>query len=138
MPTQNIDQEIRTRIDSFLLELSGLVKQAALESVHEALGQDAPPRRGPGRPGKVAMRPGSRPRKLATRGLRGKRTSEQVDETAARLLAHVRSKPGQRLEEIGAELKTATKILKLPIAKLMASKKLKTKGQKRGTKYFVR
>jgi len=138
MATQDLDRTIRTRIDSFLLELSGLVKKAALESVHQALGEGYAPRFGSGRTRTVAMRRGTAPRKISTRGVRGKRSSEQVDQAAARVLAHVKSKPGQRLEEIGAALKTPTKILKLPVSKLLAAKKLKTKGQKRGTKYFVR
>ena len=138
MGTQDLDQAIRTRIDSFLLELSVLVKKAALESVHEALGEGSTSRAGSGRTRTVAMRRGAAPRKISTRGVRGKRSSAQVEQAAARVLAHVKSKPGQRLEEIGAALKTPTKILKLPISKLLAARRLKTKGQKRGTKYFVR
>lgn len=138
MATQDLDQRIRTRIDSFLLELAGLVKKAALESVHQALGQGSAPRLGAGRTRTVAMRRGTAPRKISTRSVRGKRTSEQVDQAATRVLAQIRSKPGQRLEEIGAALRTPTKILKLPVSKLLAAKKLKTKGRKRGTKYFVR
>jgi hypothetical protein len=57
---------------------------------------------------------------------------------AARVLAQVRSKQGQRLEEIGRAMKTPTKGLKLPVAKLLAAKKLMTKGAKRGTKYFLK
>lgn len=138
MATQDLDQEIRARIDSFLLELSGLVKKAALESVHQALGEGSAPSGGFGRTRTVAMRRATGPRKISTRGVRGKRTSNQVDEAATRVLAQVRSNPGQRLEEIGVAMKTPTKILKLPISKLLAAKKLKTKGQKRGTKYFLR
>ena len=33
-------------------------------------------------------------------------------------------------------MKVATKHLKLPIAKLMEAKQLRTEGQKRGTRYF--
>ena len=55
-----------------------------------------------------------------------------------RVLTHVRSKPGQRLQEIGQSLRTDTAVLKRPIANLLTVKKLATKGQKRGTNYFVR
>jgi hypothetical protein len=57
---------------------------------------------------------------------------------ADRVLAQVRSKQGQRLEEIAKAMKLPTKGLKLPVSKLMAARKLKTKGAKRGTKYFTR
>jgi hypothetical protein len=57
---------------------------------------------------------------------------------AGRVLAQVKAKPGQRLEEIGRALKTDTAVLKRPVAMMVAAKTLGTKGQKRGTKYFVR
>ena len=57
---------------------------------------------------------------------------------ATRVLAQVRTKQGQRLEELGRAMKMPTKGLKLPIQKLLALKKLKTKGQKRGTQYFTK
>jgi hypothetical protein len=138
MANNTLNNEIQSRINSFLGELSQLVKRQALEAVHEALGEAAAPRRGPGRPRSVTMRTGSRPRAIAKSGVRGKRSPEQVEAMAARVLAQIRSKQGQRLEEIGRAMKMPTKGLKLPIAKLMAGKKLKTKGAKRGTKYFVR
>jgi hypothetical protein len=141
MANNNTDTAIRTRIDSFLTELGALVRQSALEAVQEVLGEGAPRRRGPGRPSGSSKRGPGRPRKVgrpAGSGKRAKRSSEDVEAMAARVLAQVRSKQGQRLEEIGRAMKLPTKGLKLPIAKLLAAKKLKTKGQKRGTKYFVR
>ena len=132
MATPTLDQEIQSRIQSFLAELSHLVKKSALEAVQEALETrgTAPQRRGPGRPRKAA-----RP---ARRGKRAKRSTEEVDAMAARVLTQVRAKQGQRLEEIGRAMKMPTKGLKLPIQKLLALKKLKTKGQKRGTQYFTK
>jgi hypothetical protein len=141
MATNNLDSEIQSRISAFLDELSGLVKKQALEAVHEALGQSAPARRGPGRPRKVSMRPGRRPKAMAKRGVRGKRIRRSTEDLAklqTSVLAQVRSKQGQRLEEIGRALKTDTGVLKRPVAMLLAAKKLKTTGAKRGTKYFVR
>ena len=141
MANPSLDQEIQSRIQSFLDELSGLVKRQALEAVHEALGQSAPARRGPGRPRKVSMRPGRRPKAMAKRGVRGKRIRRSPEDLAklqASLMSQIRSKKGQRLEEIGKALKTDTAVLKRPIAMLLAAKKVRTEGKKRGTKYFVR
>jgi hypothetical protein len=139
MANNNLDSEIQDRISSFLDELSQLVKRQALEAVHEALGQAAgPARRGPGRPRTVTIRRGRKPRAMAKRGGRVRRSPEQLAKLQASLLAQVRSKQGQRLEEIGKALKTDTAILKRPIAMLLASKKLKTTGAKRGTKYFIK
>jgi len=138
MANHSLDSEIQSRISNFLDELSLLVKRSALEAVHEALGEATSPRRGPGRPRKVSFSPSRGLRRIATRGIRAKRTSVQIEAIGSKVLSHVRSKPGQRLEEIGRALKTDTAILKRPIANLLAAKKLSTKGQKRGTKYFVR
>jgi len=137
MSTPSLDQEIQSRIQSFLAELSGLVKKSALEAVQEALagGGSVSVRRGPGRPRGSGKRGPGRP---ARAGKRAKRSSEAVDAMAVRVLAQVRSKQGQRLEEIGRAMKMPTKGLKLPIQKLLAAKKLKTKGRKRGTQYFTK
>jgi hypothetical protein len=130
MAQSTLDSELRSKIDSFLEELSTLVKQAALDSVHAALGNGgAPLRRGPGRPRGRAS--------AATAGAGGKRSSDQVDATAARIATFVRSNPGSRLEQIAAGLGTASQELKLPVIKLLGSKQLKKTGQKRGTKYFA-
>jgi hypothetical protein len=143
MPTPTLDQDIQNRIQSFLAELSSLVRRSAMEAVQEALAGDgaAPRRRGPGRPRGTGKRGPGRPRQAgrpARAGKRAKRSSEAVEAMAARVLAQIRSKQGQRLEEIGRAMKMPTKGLKLPIQKLLSSKKVKTKGAKRGTRYFTR
>jgi hypothetical protein len=139
MANSHLDSEIQSRIQSFLDELSALVKRQALEAVHEALGgTSSPARRGPGRPRKVSMRPGRKPRMIAKRGKRVRRSSADLAKLQATVLAAVKSKQGQRLEEIGRALKTDTAVLKRPVAILLASKKLKTTGARRGTKYFIK
>ena len=149
MSTTQLDRQIQDRIQAFLTELSGLVRQSALEAVQAALGGGvaAPARRGPGRPRKnaaaapmAAAAPASAAPagKPARRAKRAKRTSADVDATAAALLAYVAANEGQSIEQIGKGMGVATKELKLPVIKLMEAKKLKTKGQRRGTKYFVK
>jgi hypothetical protein len=146
MANNSTDHAIRSRIDSFLTELGALVRQSALEAAQEALGEGAPRRRGPGRPKGSGRRGPGRPRKAGRRragrpargGKRIRRSTEDLAAIGARVLAQVRSKAGQRLEEIGRALKTDTAVLKKPVADLLKAKKLKTKGAKRGTKYFVR
>jgi hypothetical protein len=145
MANHNTDAAIRTRIDSFLTELGALVKQSALEAVQEALGDGAPRRRGPGRPRGPGRRGPGRPRKPGRRrvgsparsGKRVRRSAEDLAKIGARVLAQVRAKAGQRLEEIGRALKTDTAVLKKPVADLLKAKKLRTTGQKRGTMYFA-
>jgi hypothetical protein len=147
MANHDTDSAIRSRIDSFLTELGALVRKSALEAVQEALGGGgAPRRRGPGRPKGSGRRGPGRPPKAGRRragrpargGKRVRRSAEDLAKIGARVLAQVRSKAGQRLEEIGRALKTDTAVLKKPVADLLKAKKLKTKGAKRGTRYFVR
>jgi hypothetical protein len=54
-----------------------------------------------------------------------------------KVMAYIRANPGQRLEELGRGLRTDTAGLKRPIQVLVAGGKLRTEGQKRGTKYFA-
>jgi hypothetical protein len=137
-------QDLRTLVDQFVSDLSARVHEQALDTVRAALGEGAAPkRRGPGRPRKAGKRGPGRPPK-ARRGpgrprkaARARRSSADLEATSAKVLAYVRSNAGQRLEEIGRGLRTATAGLKRPIQVLVADGKLRTEGQKRGTKYFA-
>ncbi|MEE8467397.1 MAG: hypothetical protein V3T22_03020 [Planctomycetota bacterium] len=132
MANHHLDSQIRACINSFVDELSTLVKQAAVESVREALeGPSTPARRGPGRPRK-ATAVISRPKKR-----RKRRSSGAVDSAAKRILAQIQANPGQGVGQIGASLRLTSKDLRLPILKLLEDKKIKTTGQRRGTKYFT-
>jgi hypothetical protein len=106
MPTPNLDHDIRSRIDSFLGELSLLVKRQALEAVHAALGEATTVRRGPGRPRgsgrrgpgrpRMVAKPGRKPRRIATRFARGKRirrSAEDLAKIGARVTALKRPSP---------------------------------------------
>jgi hypothetical protein len=123
------NQLIRDRIEEFVSQLSQLVRQTALESVQDALGEGRG--RGRGRGARPALGRGAR-RKGE------KRSSDQIAETTKAVVSYVKKNPGEGVEAIAKGLGTATKELTLPIRKLVAEKQLKTKGQKRATKYFVR
>ena len=135
MAQSKLDTQIRDRITAFVDELAGLVRAAAIESVTEALeGDGAAPvrRRGPGRPRKGTARKEAAGR---PRGRRARRSSGDVDATAAAVASHVRSNPGQTVTEIGDALGMSSKDLKLPIQKLLGEKQVRTTGQRRGTRY---
>jgi hypothetical protein len=122
------DQQIRNRIEEFVTQLNQLVRQTALDSVRDALGDGAGRGRGRGRAA------GAR----GTRRKGEKRSSDEITETTKGVLSYVRKHPGQGVEAIAKGIGTVTKELTLPIRKLVAERRLKTKGQKRATKYFVR
>ncbi len=128
---QNMQNEIRDLVESFATELTALVRRTALEQVHSALSgstSNGRKTRGPGRPASGARR---------ARGGTGKRSSEQVDAFAAKILDVVKKNPGLRGEQLSAAMKTDTKSLRLPMLKLIGDKKVKTKGQRRGMMYYA-
>jgi DNA-binding NtrC family response regulator len=142
----NVEQEIRSQVDAFVSQLSALVRRAALEAVANALreGQPAAARK-PGRAAKSAPqlqevkkagRP-ARPTKPA-RKKGEKRSKEELLAVTQRVLEHIRANSGQGVEQIAKELGTSTKELSLPLRKLLAEKKIVSKGEKRATKYFSR
>ncbi len=130
----NVENEIRARVDSFVNELSALVRQAALDSIRAAIagGSLAHP----------ARRPGARATKTASAapagpGRRGRRPSAESEHAAQALLAHVQSSPGQRLEEIGAALKMPTQVLKGPAGHCCAPAPCAPRASgASGTRYF--
>ena len=129
--TSSLDDEIRRRIDALLHDISSLVKSSALESVRTALGDAQAPSM---RVASVSAAP-ARASRVRSKG--GKRTSEQVNQTAATILSHVQGNSGQRLEQIAKAMSLPTNAMKLPIQKLMASGAVHTEGVKRGTRYFA-
>jgi hypothetical protein len=139
MPTTPIDSALRARIDTFTTEITALVRASALEAVHGALGATlatAPAKRGPGRPPKAAAQTAAPAPKR--RGRPAKRTPEDVAKMGESVVAHVAKNPGQSVEQIGKALGAKTKELALPIIRMIEAKKLRTTGQRRGTRYFAR
>lgn len=141
----DINNQIRTTITYFASELNELVRQATVASVAQALGTSnlvvppAPVRRGRP-PVAVKKATGLAPAAERPRGADGraaKRTTEELAEMAEQFLNYVRENPGQRIEAIGESLGIETKVLALPVKKLLAEGRVKTEGQKRATSYFV-
>lgn len=130
MPQTGIEKEVRDRVESFVAELSDLIRRAALESVQEALGGGGSARAGAAGGSRKAP-----PRRVRA-GRGGRRSEEDLAEAAAALQAYIKSNPGQRLEEIGVAMGESTKDLKRPVQMLISSGALQTEGQRRGTRYF--
>ena len=132
--------DIQALVENFAAQLSQVMRRAALEEVHAKLslviGDIAPARRGPGRPRKAASAGASAKLPKAKKG--GKRTAADLGAISDALLAHVKANPGARGEQIAAALGTDVGTMRLPMQKLIAAKKIKTKGQRRGTSYFPR
>ena len=128
MSTANFEQQIRSTIEAFVEELSALVRAAAVQSVTEAFGGPLPGgARGRSAKGGAAGR---------SRAKGQKRAPEDLAELVDQLLNSIKATPGQRMEQIAKTLKSTTQELALPAKKLIAEKKIKTKGERRATKYF--
>jgi hypothetical protein len=123
-----IEAQIQNRIASFVSELDALVRRSTLEALQSVLaGSSAPVRRGPGRPAGSGRGPG-RPRG---------RSSANLEEASAKIVAHVQSNDGQGIGAIAQATGLDPKVAKKAAAKLLASGGLKKSGQKRGTVYHV-
>jgi hypothetical protein len=125
--------QIQELVDDFANRLTLLLRRSALEQVVQALGGNgaAPARRGPGRP-----RGSTTVAAPARRSRGGKRTSEEMEAMSSALVSHVQANPGQRGEQIAQALGTDVKTMRLPMLKLIASKAITTRGQRRGMTYY--
>lgn len=142
----NTEQEIRQRIEVFVRDLQGLLVEAAKESLVAALGAGAPApqQRRRGRP--AAPAPAARARKAgggatkkaakASQG-RVRRTAEELAEVQEQVVGLLTKNPGLTSEEIQEALSLEKKDLQRPLTLLRDEKRVKTKGQRRGMKYFA-
>jgi hypothetical protein len=132
----NIHDTLRAALDSFVEDLSKMIQQATLESVEQALAAAStiPARRaGRGRGGAAVAIVLPTPR-----GRGAKRTPEELEQLTKRFHSYVQKNPGQRIEQLADGMGVSTRELNLPVKKLLAGKKLSTKGQKRATTYFAK
>lgn len=137
MPRKNdLDSKLQDRINAFVEDVSAIVREAALEAVRDALSTEAGAAASVGRPKAAAGRRRAPAKKTAS-GRRVRRSAEQLEELARKFLSYVQSNPGQRLEEIGVGLRIDTAELKRPVQLLLEADKLRTEGERRGTRYFA-
>ena len=71
----------------------------------------------------------------AAGGPRGRRSTQDVERLSESLLDYVLRNPGQRGEQIASALGTDAKTMRLPMKRLIAENKIRTKGQARATTY---
>jgi len=125
--------DIHSLVVNFTNELSQVMRRAALEEVHAklrlAIGDVATKRRGPGHPRSAGT---------GKRGRPGRFTPEQLEKHGAAILTLLKKSPGARSEQLSTAMKMDAATLRIPLKALLAAKKIKVKGQKRGTTYFPR
>lgn len=136
MATTSVTDQVRARVESFVDELSELIRQSAMDTVQKALagGGDIGVRRG--RRGAVAGRRGAVAKVARLREKGAKRSPDELEKLTNQLLSHIKQNAGQRIEQIAESMDVSTKELNLPAKKLIAKKLIRTKGHKRATQYF--
>ena len=128
----DVEAEIRARLEQFATRLTALIQQSAMSSVEDAFGGSGPARRGRGSHGGVVAAA------RAPRARKGqKRAPGLLEALTEKLGSFITKNPGLRIEQIGQTLGVATKELALPVKKLIAAKRVSTKGQKRATTYYA-
>ncbi|MBL8859811.1 MAG: hypothetical protein JNL28_14995 [Planctomycetes bacterium] len=139
----NTSTEIQALVASFAAQLEAIARRAAIEQVLATLGGSLPAaRKGPGRPKgsknvKAAASTGSAAPKIKPVRKGKRRSAEDVAQMGATLTDYVKANPGQLGEEIAKALGTDVGTMRLPMQALIAAKKIKTQGQRRGTRYYV-
>jgi hypothetical protein len=142
MANSSVSDQVRARVESFVSELSDLIRRSAMDTVQQALAGGEVPRRGRrGSAGAVSRRATSSvasPKAPRLRAKGAKRSPDELEELTGQLLTYIKGSPGQRIEQIADGMGTSTKELNLPAKKLLSTKAIKTKGHKRATQYFPR
>ena len=119
--TASPNGEIEALVSEFTSNLSQIMRRSALQEVLAVLeGGAATP--------KQARR--GRPAGSMNKG------RVDHDKMGERLLAHVAKNPGQRAEQIAKSVGSDVNSIRPAMKKLIAAKKVKTKGQRRGMYYF--
>jgi len=129
MPNQ---PDLQSLVEDFTNKLTLLMRRAALEEVHAklslAIGDVSAPKR----------RAQPTGRGTGKRGRPGKFTPEQLEKHGASIVALLKKTPGARSEQLSAAMKMDAATLRIPLKALIKARKIKVKGQKRGTTYFAR
>lgn len=123
---------INTETDSALQALRAAMRAQLLEEISIALGESISgstpePKRPMRKTNGVSV-------KHSATGV--KRSPEYLENLTRKLGDNIRKTPGQRIEMIAKDMGVSTKELTLPVKKLMASKMVRSKGQKRATAYY--
>ncbi len=88
-------------------------------------------------PAKVAALPKAAPAKKAKNAGRVRRDEAQIAATKKLVLDYIAKNPGKRSEQLRPGLKLDRAVFTDAITRLKADKKIKSKGQKRATTYWV-
>lgn len=143
LPGMTLQSQIQTLVSKFATDVERLVRNAAVEAVSSVLGASVGPApakpaartaKRPGRPvARPVAKPAGKPRPATAKRVR--RSPEQLQATADRIVAHVSANPGQGAEQIKAALGIASPGWGAPLALALDSKRIRRSGEKRASTY---
>lgn len=147
--------DIRPIVEKFIADLEAAFRKSTLSVIHDALGSvreeaasaaaSAPSKpaaapaaakaAAPAKRAKAAAAPA--PAKAASKkaGGRNRRSVSEIEQTANKILEHVRKNPGQRAEQIKEALKLDKAQWMVPLQRLLDNNQIKRKGERRSTTY---
>lgn len=126
------DAKLNEVVRGFVAKVTALAREAAIATLNAQLAGGEVHRRRTA-PISSAKSRGASP----ARAKGAKRPADEVARLETTLASHIAKNPGHRVEQINKVLGTTTKDVRLPLAKLVSAGRVKTKGNRRATKYFA-
>lgn len=128
--------QIKQATEKFTQDITRMISEAAIASVTAAL---APEGRSSIPAEEIFGQPKPKPKTNGHAKPSGaKRDPAVIGKLTESLYAAVAKGPGRGVEQLARELKTTTRDLALPVQRLLSTKRVTTKGVRRGTRYFPR
>lgn len=133
MNSKQIEAQIQERVEAFVADLSGLIHEAALTAVQEAIA-------GAGVAGASTRKRTTKKRssKKRTSKKRGRRAAAPTAASLDKIHAWVKANKGSSVGAIASGVGLAGPATKKAVAALLEAGRLRKTGQRRGTKYFAK
>lgn len=128
------EEEIEQLVIEFVGRLREVVRKQALQRVMhavEANGEDVP------QAARSVARESMPPTPQVVADTSPRRSPGEIEADARRLLTYIAANPGMRAEQIAEAIGESTERLALPIRKLLKEHKIKKKGTRRATRYWL-
>lgn len=131
---------IQKTIETFVSDVRRLLAEHARDTLLAALGDEQPTtrRRGPRRARSAARsaKPAGKPAKKS--GKRGRRTAADLEAIQEKIVAQLKKQPGPTSEQLRTSLGMARTELQRPLAILREADQVRTEGEKRAMRYYVK
>jgi pyruvate/2-oxoglutarate dehydrogenase complex dihydrolipoamide acyltransferase (E2) component len=134
----DVQRQLQARVDDFVADLTEMIRAAALEAVHEALGagKAAPTKKRATK--KRATNKRATKKAPARRGRPRGAASMPDPKLMAAIVKQLKQRPIQGVEELSKAIGVPSAKLKPSVGQLLDDGAIKRKGKARGTKYSAK